>query len=71
MATVGSTFAATMAAQRKALAVRQTELARRTGLSQATLSLIERGKREPLISSAVAIAAALGFSLDDLTPNED
>ena len=44
--------------------VSQWELARRTGISQAQLSLFERGYREPSEEAKVKIAAAIGISAD-------
>jgi len=42
------------------------ELARRTGLSAAMLSLVERGRTNPSIGTLIAIADALGISVADL-----
>jgi HTH-type transcriptional regulator, cell division transcriptional repressor len=40
-----------------------------TGLSQATFHRIKTGKREPKMNELIAIAAALGCSLSELTGN--
>jgi len=40
--------------------MRQTELARLTGLTQSTLSSLENGKQDPTIPTLMKIAKALG-----------
>lgn len=44
----------------------QVELALAAGISQGYLSQLEQDEREPTLSIAVRLAAALGISLDDL-----
>ncbi|HKG97531.1 MAG TPA: helix-turn-helix transcriptional regulator [Pyrinomonadaceae bacterium] len=46
--------------------VSQIELAAMVGLYSSTLSRYEHGRHEPLLSTAVAIADALGCTVDDL-----
>ncbi|MCK6544838.1 helix-turn-helix transcriptional regulator [Myxococcota bacterium] len=41
----------------------QRELARRTGLSQASISLIENGRGDPQLSTLSTLATALGLEL--------
>ena len=43
-------------------------LAARAGISRATLSQIETGKRDGKLATITAIARALGLDLDDLAP---
>jgi transcriptional regulator with XRE-family HTH domain len=45
----------------------QVELARRAGLSAATISNVERGEL-PTVRTAIAIARVLGVGLDVLLP---
>ncbi len=49
-------------ALRKHARLSQTALARRAGLSQAAISQIEAGERDPSFSTCVAIAKALGVT---------
>lgn len=48
----------------------QDELGEASGVHGETISRIERGKYEPAVSTLVAIAYALGLSLDDLVRGE-
>ena len=48
----------------------QTELARRTGIPQWRISLVERGK-QPSLAEVKAIATALGVSPADLFPAQE
>ena len=52
---------------RSAAGVSQRDLARRTGISQSTLSRITRGKREATLPELLAIAEATGHTLTELT----
>lgn len=53
---------------RESLSLDQGELARRAGISQQLYSLIETGRRtDPKLSTALAIAAALGCRVEDIT----
>ena len=51
---------------RKAHRLSQTELARAAGVSQAVISLYERGTNEPAASIVARLAQALGVSTDEL-----
>lgn len=50
--------------KRVAAGLSQTELGRLTGLNQATISRIERGRQEPSLSQLQRIADACGYELD-------
>ena len=52
--------------RRKALNMNQTELAERTGITQTTISAIEKGKNDTTCSVIAKIAAALNVSTDYL-----
>ena len=53
---------------RKRRGMTQTELARRAGVKQGVISYIESGKtKHPRIDTLIAIAAALGVSVEELT----
>jgi DNA-binding XRE family transcriptional regulator len=52
--------------RRKALRRTQREIADRVGITQASLSNYERGKREMTISTMVALCAVLGIEVADL-----
>ena len=49
---------------RKAKGITQTELARRTGISQPNITRFESGKYNPSLDMMVRIATALEMSLD-------
>lgn len=51
---------------RKELGLSLEEIAKRTGLHRTTISLIERGEREPTVETASKIARALNKSLAEL-----
>jgi transcriptional regulator with XRE-family HTH domain len=51
---------------RKAKKISQQELANRTGVSRTTIARFESGTRKPFFVTAVRLARALDFSLDDL-----
>jgi transcriptional regulator with XRE-family HTH domain len=57
-------------AAREALGWSQSELSRRAGVKQSTLSRIEGGA-DPILTTAAAIADALGLRLDDLRADRD
>ena len=44
----------------------QAELAKPLGLSASTIAMYEQGKREPSVSILIALAAALGVTIDYL-----
>lgn len=46
--------------------LKQQDLAARAGVSVTFLSELENGKREPGLASAIALANALGVTLDEL-----
>ena len=48
-------------------AITQTELAKKTGLAQATIALIEKNKRTGTLSVLQKIAQALSVDIDDIT----
>lgn len=56
--------------RRERLGMQQTELAMKAGIRQSSLSLIEKGSRNPSVSVLARIAAALGCTMDDLTRTE-
>lgn len=56
--------------RRERLGMQQTELANRAGIRQSSLSLIEKGSRNPSVPVLARIAAALGCTMDDLTRTE-
>ncbi|MEN9797714.1 MAG: Helix-turn-helix domain [Pseudomonadota bacterium] len=57
-------------AARNAAGMTQSRLAERAGIEVQSLSRIERGAYEPSLSTAVALAAALGMTLDLLVLGE-
>ena len=61
-----TTIGVRLRARRKAVRRTQREIARRVGITQASLSNYERGKRDMTISTLVALAAVLGVNLSDL-----
>lgn len=44
----------------------QLKLAKLTGVSQGTISLIERGKRVPTVFIAKKLAVVLGLTIDEM-----
>lgn len=62
-------FGRRLRAARLASGITQEDLSRRANLSQNQVGMIENGKREPLLSTALAIAAALGVPLTSLIPD--
>lgn len=51
---------------REAASLRQVDLAEMAGITQAMLSQIERGTKNPSLQTAAEIAKILGRSLDSL-----
>jgi transcriptional regulator with XRE-family HTH domain len=60
-----------LAILRRALGIDQHSLAREAGISQSTLSLIEKGDRQPAPDVAKRIAQAIGIEVDDLFSGEE
>lgn len=61
---------ANIRALRERQRVKQTELAKRVGISQSMICQIERGTKACTVQLAVEIAAALGCELSELcSPN--
>lgn len=56
---------------RLAMGLSQAELARRTGVQPAWIAHIEAARQLPSLPNAVALADALGVSLDDLVTPHD
>lgn len=52
---------------RESKGLSQTELARRVGLKQTTISQYENGLRSPSLLMAKKLAEALGMTLDDFS----
>ncbi len=52
--------------RREGMGLSQAALAKAAGLSQATVSRIEKGDSDPPVSTAVALCSALSMSLDEL-----
>lgn len=50
--------------------MKQRELATKLGVTRQTISLYSNGKMPPTLENAIAIAEALGVSLDWLFPSE-
>jgi transcriptional regulator with XRE-family HTH domain len=57
-------FSAKLKSLRIAAGLSQKELAEKAGLSQASISSMEQGRYDPVWSSVVAVAKALGVSID-------
>ena len=57
---------------RRRAGLTQTELARRAGVPQSTVAKIERGRREPTLSTLERLVRAAGFELRmQLAPRDD
>lgn len=59
-------FAQKLKKAREAIGWSQARLAREAGLPQQTVNHYETAHREPSLSAAAALAAALGMTLDSL-----
>ena len=55
---------------RESVGESQTTLARRAGVSQATVNNVERGIKRPSPRTLYALATALGVTVDDLRADE-
>lgn len=56
---------------REKLGLTQLQVARMAGLTERTIRLLEQGASVPRLSTARALAAALGVSVEDIFPTED
>lgn len=63
---VRETLATNVRAARDRAGLSQAALAERCGVSTETISRVERGRFEPAMTTVVAIASALGVSIDGL-----
>lgn len=59
-------FSDVIRSRRSALGISQAELVKATGISLRQLARYEAGEQQPVLSAAVALADALGISLDQL-----
>jgi transcriptional regulator with XRE-family HTH domain len=59
---VKEAFAATLRQSRLSAGLSQERLARASGLDRTTLSLLERGKQQPTLSTILLLAEHLGVS---------
>ena len=57
--------------KRHELGLTQSELAKRAGIAQSTLSYIEKGKKRPQFETMSAICRVLGFTVLDLLTFEE
>ncbi len=57
------TFAATLIRLRTAARLSSADLALAAGLPRQTLSLLEQGKRQPTLATAIKLCRGLGVSL--------
>ena len=64
-------FGASLRSVREAHKFSQTEVAKATGITQASMSNYERGVREPTLTGALELAMTLGVTLQQLTSNAD
>ena len=64
---MGSAIAERLTAARERVDIGQRELARTTGIPQATLSRIEAGRREVKANELLSLAWALGCTVTELT----
>ena len=59
-------FGASVGQRRRALGITQEGLAELTGLHRTYIDSVERGERNPTLTTLVAIAAGLSWSLAEL-----
>ncbi len=64
-------FCVCMARIRRKKKISQEELSRKSGVSQAAISMIEAGKRSPTEAVMKMLAKALGVSLRDLLQEDE
>lgn len=65
-----NTFGKALRKLREERAFSQAKLAELTGLDQTTISLLERGERQPTLPTLYKLADALGTTIEDLIENE-
>lgn len=65
-ASIAEAFGAELRARRKALGKTQADIAEKAGVHAVTVSLIERGKRQPSLGVSFRLSAALGLPRDAL-----
>jgi transcriptional regulator with XRE-family HTH domain len=63
---IGSIFGAVLRRHRSVLNVSQEELAFRAGVDRTFISRLERGIRQPTITTLIGLGVALGISAADL-----
>ncbi len=63
---IGPIFGAVLRRHRSALNVSQEELAFRAGVDRTFISRLERGIRQPTITTLIGLGVALGISAADL-----
>lgn len=63
---IGSIFGDVLRRRRSALNVSQEELAFRAGVDRTFISRLERGIRQPTITTLIGLGIALGISAADL-----
>lgn len=63
---VSSVFGEVLRDRRLALDISQEELAFRAGIDRTFVSRMERGLRQPTVTSLIALGAALGISATEL-----
>ena len=56
---------------RRRIGLRQADLARKSGLTQSSVFLIENGRQNATLKALQALAGALGLQIRDLVPGED
>lgn len=67
----GKTFGERLTQFRKAAGLSQPQLAERSGVPLGTIREYEQNRREPLLSKACKLAAALGMDCDAFCPKEE
>ncbi len=68
---VERSFAEALKRLREAAGLSQPELAERAGMNRFGIAKLEQGVREPSWSTVLALAKALGVSLDTFRPDDD
>ena len=57
--------------RREQMGLTQQQLARKTGVSRVSISRYESGQREPTLTIAAKLAAALGCTIEDLVEKKE